>query len=204
MRTSPERSRAAWTRHVRNGAQTELPVPIEVLDAIPVIGIDWGADRAVTELYSTHYRSLVRLAALLIRDDVAAAEEVVQDSFVAMHSWSRRLCDSDKALFYLRQSVVKRSRSALRHRVVADRNAPEPPADMPNADHRVTVPLERSAVVAALRALPPRQREALVLRYYGDMSDAQIASVMGIRRGSVKTHTASAISALRAILEVAA
>jgi RNA polymerase sigma-70 factor (sigma-E family) len=204
MRTSPGRSRAAWTPHVRNGDWTELPILMGVLDAIPVIGIDWGADRAVTELYSTHYRTLVRIAALLIRDDVAAAEEVVQDSFVAMHSGWRRLCDSDKALSYLRQSVVKRSRSALRHRVVADRNAPEPPADMPNAEHGVTVPLERSAVVAALRALPSRQREALVLRYYGDMSEAQIGSAIGISLGSVKTHTASAISALRYILEVAA
>ena len=194
MGTSPGRSRAAWTRYVRNGAQTELPILMEVLDAIPVMGIDWDADRAVTELYSTHYRSLVRLAALLIHD-VATAEEVVQDSFVAMHSGWRRLCDSDKALSYLRQSVVNRSRSVLRHRVVADRNAPEPPADMPNAEH---------GAMAALRALPPCQREALVLRYYGDMSEAQIASVMGIGRGSVKTHTASAMSALRSILEAEA
>jgi RNA polymerase sigma-70 factor (sigma-E family) len=203
MGTSPGRSRAAWTRYVRNGAQTELPILMEVLDAIPVMGIGWDADRAVTELYSTHYRSLVRLAALLIRD-VATAEEVVQDSFVAMHSGWRRLCDSDKALSYLRQSVVNRSRSVLRHRVVADRNAPEPPADMPNAEHGAIVLLECSAAVAALRALPPRQREALVLRYYGDMSEAQIASVMGISRGSVKTHTASAMSALRSILEAEA
>jgi RNA polymerase sigma factor (sigma-70 family) len=64
--------------------------------------------------------------------------------------------------------------------------------------------LERSAVVAGLRALSPRQREALVLRYYGDMSDAQIASVMGISRGSVKTHTASAMRALRSIFEAEA
>lgn len=188
---------------MRNGAQAELPILMEVLDAIPVMGIDWDADRAVTELYSTNYRSLVRLAALLIRD-VATAEEVVQDSFVAMHSGWRRLCDSDKALSYLRQSVVNRSRSVLPHRVVADRNAPEPPADMPNAEHGAIVLLERSAVVAALRALPPRQREALVLRYYGDMSEVQIASVMGISRGSVKTHTASAMSALRSILEAEA
>jgi RNA polymerase sigma-70 factor (sigma-E family) len=176
---------------------------MEVLDAIPVIGIDWDADRAVTELYSTHYRSLVRLAVLLIRD-VATAEEVVQDSFVAMHSGWRGLCDSDKALSYLRQYVVNRSRSVLRHRVVADRNAPGPPADMPNAEHGAIVLLERSAVVAALRVLPPRQCEALVLRYYGDMSEAQIASVMGISRGSVKTHTAAAMSALRFILEAEA
>ena len=203
MGTSPGRSRAAWTRYVRNGAQTELPIVMEVLDAIPVMGIDWDADRAVTELYSTHYRSLVRLAALLIRD-VATAEEVVQDSFVAMHSGWKRLCDSDKALSYLRQSVVNRSRSVLRHRVVADRNAPEPQADKPNAEHGAIVVLERSAVAAALRALPARQREALVLSYYGDMSEAQIASVMGISRGSVKTHTASAMSALRSILEAEA
>jgi len=203
MRTSPGRSLAAWTRYVRNGAQTELPILMEVLDDIPLMGIDWDADRAVTELYNTHYRSLVRLAALLIRD-VATAEAVVQDSFVAMHSGWRRLCDSDQALSYLRQSVVKRSRSVLRQRVVADRNAPEPPADIPNAEHGAIVLLERSAVVAALRALPARQLEALVLRYYGDMSEAQIASVMGISRGSVKTHTASAMSALRSILEAEA
>ena len=203
MGTSPGRPRVAWTRHVRNGAQTEVPNLMEVLDAIPVIANDWGTERAVTELYSAHYPPLVRLAALLI-GDVAAAEEVVQDSFVAMHSDWRRRCDSDKALSYLRRSVVARSRSVPRHRVAAARNSPEPPAEMPNAEHGVTVLLERSAVVAALRALPPRQREALVLRYYGDMSKAQIASVMGISRGSVKTHTASALSALRSILDAAA
>jgi RNA polymerase sigma-70 factor (sigma-E family) len=202
MGTSPGRSRAAWTRYVRNCAQGELPILMDVA-AIPVTGIDGDADRAVTELYSTHYRSLVRLAALLIRD-VATAEEVVQDSFVAMHSRWRRLCDSDKALSYLRQSVVNRSRSVLRQRAVADQNAPEPPADMPNTEHGAIVLLERSAVVTALRALPPCQREALVLRYYSDMSEAQVASVMGISRGSVKTHTASAMSALRWILEAEA
>jgi RNA polymerase sigma-70 factor (sigma-E family) len=191
MGTSPGRSHGG-TRYVSNGAQTELPILMEVLDAIPVMGIDRDADRAVTELYSTHYRSLVRLAALLIRD-VATAEEVVQDSFVAMHSGWRRLCDSDKALTYLRQSVVNRSRTA-----------PEPSPDMPNAEHGAILVLERSAVVAALRALPPPQREALVLCYYGDMSEAQIASVMGISRGSVKTHTACAMSALRPILEAGA
>jgi RNA polymerase sigma-70 factor (sigma-E family) len=196
MGMSSGRSRAAWTRHVRNGSQTELPVLTEVLDAVPVMGIDWDAERAVTELHSRHYPSLVRLAALLIRD-VATAEEVVQDSFVALHSRWRRLCDSDKALAYLQQSVVNRSRSVLRRGAIADRNTPEPPADMPSA----IVLLERSDFLAALCALPPRQREALVLRYYGDMSEARIASVMGISRGSVKTHTASAMRALRSILE---
>src|SRR5690348_9512092 len=164
------------------------------------VSTESGASRAVEEIYSTHYRSLVRLAVLLVRD-VATAEEVVQDSFVAMHGAWRRLRDSDKALSYLRQSVVNRSRSVLRHRVVVDRNAPKPAPDMPSAEHGAIVLLERSAVVSALRTLPARQREALVLRYYGDLSEAQIASVMGISRGAVKSHTARAMSALRSVLE---
>jgi RNA polymerase sigma-70 factor (sigma-E family) len=176
---------------------TETLVADTALGSVPA---DWDADRAVTALYSTHYRSLVRLAALLVRD-VATAEEVVQDSFVAMHGGWRRLRDSDKALSYLRQSVVNRSRSVLRHRVVVDRNAPKPSPDMPSAEHGAIALLERSAVVSALRTLPPRQREALVLRYYGDMSEAQIASIMGISRGAVKSHTARAMSALRSVLE---
>jgi RNA polymerase sigma-70 factor (sigma-E family) len=168
--------------------------------ALGPVQADWDADRAVTELYSTHYRSLVRLAVLLVRD-IATAEEVVQDSFVAMHGGWRRLRDSDKALSYLRQSVVNRSRSVLRHRVVVDRNAPKPPPDMPSAEHGAITLLERSAVVAALRTLPPRQREALVLRYYGDLSEAQIATAMGISKGAVKSHTARAMIALRGVLE---
>ena len=81
----------------------------------PAAGAKWDAAQAVTALYRTHYRSLVRLAALLVRD-VATAEEIVQDSFVAMHTAWRRLQDNEKALSYLRQSVVNRSRSALQRR----------------------------------------------------------------------------------------
>jgi RNA polymerase sigma-70 factor (sigma-E family) len=176
---------------------TETLVADVALGSVPA---DWDADRAVTALYTAHYRSLVRLAALLVRD-VATAEEVVQDSFVAMHGGWRRLRDSDKALSYLRQSVVNRSRSVLRHRVVVDRNAPKPPPDEPSAEHGAMTLLERSAVVAALRTLPPRQREALVLRYYGDLSEAQIATAMGISKGAVKSHTARAMIAMRGVLE---
>jgi len=161
--------------------------------------LEWDADRAVTTIYTENYRSLVRLAAFLVRD-TSTAEEVVQDSFVAMHGAWRRLRDTDKALSYLRQSVVNRSRSVLRHRMVVDKNTPKPPPDMPSAEHGAITLLERSAVVSALRALPDRQREALVLRYYGDLSEAQIASVMGISRGAVKSHTARAMTALRLVL----
>src|SRR6266849_1813022 len=168
--------------------------------ALGAAAVEWDADRAVTAIYSEHYRSLVRLAAFLVRDS-STAEEVVQDSFVAMHGAWRRLRDTDKALSYLRQSVVNRSRSVLRHRMVVDKNTPKPPPDMPSAEHGAIIQLERSAVVSALRALPDRQREALVLRYYGDLSEAQIASAMGISRGAVKSHTARAMAALRAVLE---
>jgi RNA polymerase sigma-70 factor (sigma-E family) len=172
------------------------------LVAVPLVSVTVGADvgraanvdravdvdRAVTELYGAHYRSLVRLAALMVRD-LGTAEEVVQEAFVALtHGGWYRLRDNEKALAYLRQSVVNRSRSVLRHRQVVDRNAPKPAPDMP-------------AVIAALGSLPPRQREALVLRFYGDMSEAQIAAAMQISRGAVKSHTARAMAALRPLLE---
>jgi RNA polymerase sigma-70 factor (sigma-E family) len=175
----------------------------ETLAADLALGSDSAqaeAERAVTELYSSHYRALVRLAALLVRD-VGTAEEVVQDSFVAMHDGWRRLRDSDKALSYLRQSVVNRSRSVLRHRMVVDKNAPKPAPDMPSAEHGAIALLERSDVLAALRMLPARQREAVILRFYGDMSEAQIAAAMQISRGAVKSHTARAMATLRTLLE---
>src|SRR5580658_8792318 len=160
----------------------------------------WSADRAVTELYSLHYRALVRLAALLVRD-TPTAEEVVQDAFVAMHDGWQRLRDAENALAYLRQAVVNRSRSVLRHRTVVDKNLQKAPPDMPSAEHGALAQLERSAVVNALRKLPERQREAIVLRYYADFSEAEIATAMKISRGAVKSHTARGMAALRAELE---
>ena len=183
--------------------------PINVTDTLLAgatlesVAAEWDATRAVTAIYSAHYRSLVRLAVLLVRD-VATAEEVVQDSFIAMHDAWRRLRDSEKALSYLRQSVVNRSRSVLRHRVVVDRNAPKPAPDMPSAEQGAISRLERTAVIAALRTLPPRQREALVLKYYADLSEAQIAATMGISQGAVKSHTARGMASLRTVLEMEA
>ena len=163
-------------------------------------GQEWNADRAVTELYSEHYQALVRLAAMLVRD-TQTAEEVVQDAFVAMHDGWQRLRDAEKALAYLRQAVVNRSRSVLRHRTVVDKNLQKAPPDMPSAEHGAMVLLERHAVVVALRDLPERQREAIVLRYYADLSEADIAATMGISRGAVKSHTSRGMAALRAALE---
>ena len=175
------------TRRRRTPPSWRLPMPS--FRTFPVSGTaraEWSADRAVVELYSQHYRALVRLAALLVRD-TQTAEEVVQDSFVAMHEGWQRLRDTEKALAYLRQAVVNRSRSVLRHRTVVDKNLQKAPPDMPSAEHGALVLLERSAVVAALRHLPDRQREAIVLRYYADLSEAEIATAMGISRGAVKS-----------------
>ena len=158
------------------------------------------AHEAVTELYTSHYRSLVRLAALLVRDE-PTAEEVVQECFIAMHDGWHRLRDKDKALSYLKQAVVNRCRSVLRHRSMAQRNAPKPTPDMPSAEQDAMSLLERSAVIAALKALPDRQRQALGLRYYADLSEAQIAKTMGISHGAVKSHTARGVAALRTVLE---
>jgi RNA polymerase sigma factor (sigma-70 family) len=72
---------------------------------------------------------------------------------------------------------------------------------MPGAKEAASTLLERSAVLEALRALPDRQRQALVLRYYADLSEAQIAEMMGISKGAVKSHTARGMSSLRAVLD---
>ena len=162
--------------------------------------VTWDADEAITQIYAAHYRSLVRLAALLLRD-VGASEEVVQDSFIAMHGAWRRLRDPDRALAYLRQSVVNRSRSVLRHRTVELRHAPAPMPDAASAEHGAMGSLEHQEVIVALRRLPERQREVLVLRYYADLSEADIADALGISRGAVKSHASRGMAALRTTLE---
>jgi RNA polymerase sigma-70 factor (sigma-E family) len=159
-----------------------------------------SADRVLIELYSVHFQALVHLAELLVWDR-PTAEEVVQDAFVAMHGNWQRLGDTEKALGYLRQAVVNRSRSVLRHRTVVDKNLQETPPDMPSAEHEALALLEHQAVVAALRSLPDRQREVIVLRYYADLSEAETASVLGVSRGSVKSHLTRGMATLRVVLE---
>lgn len=137
----------------------------------------------VITLYQMHYRSLVRLAALLVAD-LDTAEDIVQDSFAAVHGTWPALPDTDTALCYLRRSVVRRSRSASRRRRAAGTGAPD----------------QGSAIVSALRALPARQREVLVLRYFADLPEAEIASVTGMSAAAVKSRTVRAMSSLRAEL----
>ncbi|AYY14081.1 SigE family RNA polymerase sigma factor [Actinobacteria bacterium YIM 96077] len=158
------------------------------------------ADTAITQLYAVHYAGLVRLAALLLRDE-SVAEEVVQDAFVALHRRWRRLRDPAKALSYLRTSVVRGTRSVQRRKQVARRSPHELPPDAPSAEHSAMAGAAGNAVVEALRELPARQREALVLRYYGGLSESEIATAMKISNGAVKSHTSRGLAALRPVLE---
>lgn len=173
-----------------------LPGPVPAETRVDVI----NADAAVSDLYGAHYRALVRLAVLLVHD-TATAEGVVQDAFVAMYAGMDGLRDNGEALSNLRAAVVRRSRPLVRHGVVADRNGPEQTSDMPSAEGGELDLLERSAVVAALRKLPRGQREAVVLRYYGGLSEAEAAATMGITPGAVKRHISRAMAALRSVLE---
>ena len=154
------------------------------------------ADTAVELLYAAHWRQLVRLSVLLVHDQ-AAAEDVVQDAFVAMHGKWSRLRDPDKALAYLRQAVVNRSRSALRHTAVVERHARTHPPVAGVVDGPTVGGARRDAVRAALLQLSDRQREVLVLRHYLDWSEAQIADALGISRGAVKAHAHRGSAALR-------
>ncbi len=154
-----------------------------------------AADAAVTAMYAAHYRSLVGLAVLLVRDGNAdTAEKVVQDSFVALHRNWRGLSDaggsSDRALLYLWQFVVNRSRSAGRHPAPGDAAGNAPAAGPAPA-----------AVLAAMHALPPRQREALVLQHYAGLSTTQTAQMLGISTAAVQRHTSRAMSSLHGVLE---
>lgn len=162
----------------------------------------WTADEAVTELFSSQYRPLVRLASLLLHD-AGLAEEIVQDAFVALHERWSGLRDPDAGAAYLRRSVVNRSRSALRHRGVMDRflRRQTAPVSAPSAESGAVNAETYAEILAAVRELPARQREALVLRYYLDLSEAQAAEVMGVSAGAVKSHTARALAALRREME---
>src|SRR5258706_3033144 len=118
-------------------------------------------DQGVARLYALHYWPLVRLAALLVRD-AATAEEVVQDALGAMRGGWQRLGDPEKALAYLRQAGVNRSRSVLRHRTVPGDNPQPVLPDTLGAEHGAPGLLEHPAARAALVGLPDRQREAIV------------------------------------------
>lgn len=151
-------------------------------------------------LYRDHYRSLVRAAALLL-GDVGAAEEVTQDAFVQLHRSWERVTDPAKRVAYLRSIVLNGARSRARRRAAGHRLEVAGHTATQSAEADALVGESRREVLAALRRLPDRQRECLVLRYYLDLSEAEIAAALGISKGSVKTHTHRGIAALEKALE---
>lgn len=168
----------------------------------------WAADQALTDLYDAHWQSLVRLSWLLVRNQ-QLAEDTVQDAFLSMHARWSQLRDHELALAYLRRCVVNSSRSVLRHRTVEDRylgaetsaRTAHGSTEELSAEERALEHATGEQLVASLRRLPRRQREVLTLRYYLDLSQAQIADALSISAGSVKTHAHRGLNALRCEVE---
>ncbi|WP_109505329.1 SigE family RNA polymerase sigma factor [Nocardioides speluncae] len=152
------------------------------------------------ELYAAHRLSLIRLAILLV-DDLASAEDVVQDAFAAYVARAPRVADSSAALAYLRTSVVNGSRSALRRRRTARAYQPPHQTGPDGPDELAVLGEEHREVLAALDRLGTRQREVVVLRYWSGLSEAEIASTLDISRGAVKSTASRALDVLEKILE---
>ncbi|MBL1106980.1 SigE family RNA polymerase sigma factor [Streptomyces sp. 5-8] len=157
----------------------------------------------LTETYRAHYRSLLGLAALLL-DDTASCEDVVQEAFIRVHSARKRVRDPEKTLAYLRQTVVNLSRSTLRRRILGLKLLSKPMPDMASAEEGAYDQLERRDLIKAMKGLQRRQREVLVLRYFADMTEAQVAETLGISLGSVKAYGSRGIAALRVAMEAPA
>ena len=155
--------------------------------------------RTIDDIYRTHRMSMVRLAILLV-DDVASAEDVVQDAFAGLYRQWDRLRDAQAAIGYLRTAVVNGSRSMLRRRRTARAYVPPHTGDARSAESMAMMTTEHQAVIAAMSELAPRQREILVLRYYGGLSEAEIAEATGLSAGTVKSTASRAVAKLGDII----
>jgi RNA polymerase sigma-70 factor (sigma-E family) len=159
------------------------------------------ADSAVAALFQSHRLAMVRLAVLLV-DDLETSEDVVQDAFAALHRRWPALAETEAAVGYLRSCVLNGSRSVLRRRRTVRRN-PHPEAGaltVEAADGRVLLAEEHREVIAALQRLPRRQREVIVLRYWSELSEAQVAATLGISLGAVKSNAFHGRQAIAAAL----
>jgi RNA polymerase sigma-70 factor (sigma-E family) len=151
----------------------------------------------VGTLFREHHGELVRLALLMV-GDLPTAEDVVQDVYASLHSRWSHIAERDTVLPYVRAAVLNGCRSVLRRRAAARRigaaHPDEPPAK--SAENEVILSEDRRQVLAALARLPRRRREVLVLRYYLGLSEAEIAAVLGISPGTVKSTAARGLAAL--------
>ncbi|WP_017977165.1 SigE family RNA polymerase sigma factor [Actinopolyspora halophila] len=148
------------------------------------------------DLYRQQQMRMVRLAILLV-DDPATAEDVVQEAFTGLYRNWAQLRDVKAAVGYLRTAVVNGSRSVLRRRKTAREYQPPHQPDARSAESLAMLSTEHQAIVTALGHLPRRQREVLVLRYYGNMSEGEIAEATGVSKGTVKSTASRALEALQ-------
>jgi len=158
------------------------------------------AGGAIAALFRDHHGELVRLA-LLVVGDLPTAEDVVQDVYASLHKRSGKALAYDAPLSYVRAAVLNGCRSVLRRRGVARRvgvlhRASVRDEPLASAESEVILSDDRRRVLAALARLPHRRREVLVLRYYLGLSEAEIAAVLGISPGTVKSTAARALAAL--------
>ena len=160
-----------------------------------------SVDHAVTDLYREQRLTLLRLAVFLV-DDRGVAEDLVQDAFAQLYKRWHTLSDHGAAVGYLRTCVVNAARSVYRRRDTARRHLRVAEPDLtPDSDYALLLAEEHREVLEALRTLPRRQREVLVLRYWAELTEADIASTLNISRGTVKSTASRALDALELILE---
>ncbi|HEY6495319.1 MAG TPA: SigE family RNA polymerase sigma factor [Trebonia sp.] len=158
------------------------------------------ARQQVSALYQAHALGLVKLAVLMTGDQ-PTAEDVVQDAFLGLYRRWPTLRDADKALGYLRSSVLNGCRSVHRVRFRRQGVTLDPPDPVDSAEAEAMLGEAHREVLAALRRLPRRQREAVVLRYYLDMTEQQAAKAMGVAPGTVKSATSRGVAALARMLK---
>jgi RNA polymerase sigma-70 factor (sigma-E family) len=187
--------------HAYRGAESAVEQTLSRLRALDARGpaapgAGQAEPRTLADLYRDHRMRMVRLAVLLV-DDPSTAEDVVQEAFTGLHRHWAGLRDEAAAVAYLRTAVVNGSRSVLRRRRTARDYVPPHQVNARSAESLAMLSAEHQAVVDALGTLPPRQREVLVLRYYGGMSEAEIADATGISRGTVKSTASRALDAVQ-------
>lgn len=153
----------------------------------------------VTALYETHALGLLRLAVIMLGDQ-QAAEDVVQDAFLGLYQRWDALRGTDRALAYARSSVFNGCRTVLRKQARRRQFALTEP-DTESAEALAIAGEEHRAVLAALRRLPDRQREAVALRYCLEMSPEDVARAMGVSQGTVKSATSRGITSLGRMLK---
>jgi RNA polymerase sigma-70 factor (sigma-E family) len=150
---------------------------------------------ALEDVYLAQYPQLVRLALLVLGGD-AFAEDIVQEAFIRVFRARSGIRDPDRAASYLRVTTMNLARSALRRQQTAWRHVPAWPAQPAGPEEQALASDRDAGVLAALRLLPCRQRQVILLRYYADLSVLETARTLRISTGSVKTHGSRALAAL--------